>query len=256
MRKLGCPFESPQVLALAANQLPGAQQIAHGSEAAPDMYQAGEGEDQKQGQAEENVHLENQGCMFHVGGCGNALEGDDVLGPGHEREHFHAVGVLRRLDDGGQTQQQGRQQPQQRHPVHRFGVGGDARIADAAPNQQHQTDENQHAQCAAGDHGDDLLGMRFQPERLKKGERCEQAEKVAEEQADDADVKQIGAPAQRAGAQHLARFAAPQILLAVETHQADAQKDGAGDVGVDAEEKVVPVHDVKLLQSEVAQRAA
>ena len=93
---------------------------------------------------------------------------------------------------------------------------------------------------AAGDDGQHLL-LRRADEGLVHPVRRQQAEQVAEEQEQDADVEQVAAPAQLAGAQQLRRIALPGVLVAVEARQAAHQEDGQADVRVDVEEEVVQV---------------
>ena len=72
-------------------------------------------------------------------------------------------------------------------------------------------------------------------------ERRQQADQVAEEDAEDADVEQVRSPAQLPGAQQLRRVALPRVLVAVEAHQAADEEDRQGDIGIDSEQELVEV---------------
>src|SRR5690606_3629222 len=72
---------------------------------APDMHQAGEGGNQKQGQAQHDVQLVDQiGIDNQVGRAG--LKGQDTLGPAHEQHHFLPVHVVNGPEGTGQSQRQ------------------------------------------------------------------------------------------------------------------------------------------------------
>ena len=91
----------------------------------------------------------------------------------------------------------------------------------------------------AGDAADDdrhplLEGVR-DAERIEDPDRRQQADEVAEEDDQDADVEQVRAPHQLAPAQQLARAAPPGVLLAVEAQQAAEQEHGQAEIGIPAE---------------------
>ena len=70
-------------------------------------------------------------------------------------------------------------------------------------------------------------------------DRREQADEVAEEDHQDADVEQVRAPHQLAPAQELAGARLPRVLLAVEAQQAAEQEHGQAQVGVPAEHDMI-----------------
>jgi len=78
----------------------------------------------------------------------------------------------------------------------------DARIEDAPVQQHAQTGEADQAGRPARDDGQQLLVLRAD-ERLVEEMRRQQAHRVPEQQEQDADVKQVAAPAQLARAQKL-----------------------------------------------------
>ena len=106
-------------------------------------------------------------------------------------------------------------------------------------DQQDQADEAHGARDAAGDDREHLLRGRRHAERMPDGERRQQAEQVAEEDAEDAEVEQVRAPPQLAGAQQLRRIALPRVLVAVEAQQAAREEHGQRDVRIDAEQELI-----------------
>src|ERR1035437_671231 len=62
---------------------------------------------------------------------------------------------------------------------------------------------------------------------------------MTEENNQDADMEQIGAPGQLAAAQKLTRSAAPGVLLAVEAQHAAEQEHGQAEIGIPAENDVI-----------------
>ena len=60
---------------------------------------------------------------------------------------------------------------------------------------------------------------------------------MAEEQKQNADVEQVAAPAQRAGAKHLRRIAFPRVLITIEAGEAAHQEHRHADVRIDGEEE-------------------
>ncbi|KFB70805.1 MAG: hypothetical protein AW09_004083 [Candidatus Accumulibacter phosphatis] len=78
----------------------------------------------------------------------------------------------------------------------------DARVGQAPMQEQGQPDEADHAGDAAGHHRHHLLALR-RNERLVEPMRRQQADGMAHQQEQDADVEEVAAPAQCAGAQHL-----------------------------------------------------
>ena len=59
---------------------------------------------------------------------------------------------------------------------------------------------------------------------------------MAEEDEENADVEQVGAPCQLPPPQQLAGSGPPRILLAVKPEQAAEQEDGQAQIGIPAED--------------------
>jgi outer membrane murein-binding lipoprotein Lpp len=112
-------------------------------------------------------------------------------------------------------------------------------VAQTAMDQQQQADQADAAQRAAGDHGQHLLLRGRHAQGMDDLGRRQHAEEVPEEQADDAQVEQVGARPQGTGGQHLAGLAAPGVLVAVEARQAAQQEDGPANVRVDAKDELM-----------------
>ena len=100
------------MLLTAAYQLVAAAQVSQCTEAAPNVYQTGEGENDKQAHAHEHVQFENPTGIDDVS-CGITIEGHNVLCPSHQFDHFFAIGVLSRGNDGEQAQHQSQEYPYQ-----------------------------------------------------------------------------------------------------------------------------------------------
>ncbi len=144
----------------------------------------------------------------------------------------------------GERERQGDQpdaelDPQDRQDgdVHAELVRADADIEQAAMQQHGEADEADHAGNAAGGDGDELLLLDGDEERVERRRR-QQADRVAEQQEQDADMEQVGAPAQLALAQDLAGAGAPGVRLAVEADQAAEQEDRQADVGIPDEQQM------------------
>ena len=129
-------------------------------------------------------------------------------------------------------------QDQQDRDVGAVAGVADARVEHAAVDQHRQADEAEHAGNAARPDRHALLGRRAH-EGPYTAVRRQQADQVAEEQEQDADVEQVAAPAQQAGAQQLRRVALPGVLVAVEADQAAEQEHRQADVRIDLEQKAV-----------------
>src|SRR5574343_1341676 len=71
--------------------------------------------------------------------------------------------------------------------------------------------------------------------------RRQQAGKVTEEQADDADMEQIAPETQLAAAQQLRRIGLPGVLIAVITDQATQQEDRQCHIRVDVEQEIIQI---------------
>src|SRR5690606_37038167 len=102
-------------------------------------------------------------------------------------------------------------------------------------------DQADHGQDASGDDREKLLRLHAQAERVVDLRRRQQAEEMAEEQAEDADMEQNAAPDQLLAPEKLARLAAPGVLAAIEAGPAAQEEDGHADVGVDAEQEAFEV---------------
>src|SRR6516165_1111996 len=76
-------------------------------------------------------------------------------------------------------------------------------------------------------------------ERIEHLDRRQQADEVAAEDHQDADMQQVGAPAQLPLAQKLRRAGFPGVLLAIEAQQAAKQENRQAQIGVPAEERAV-----------------
>ena len=202
------------------------------------MHHAGKREDEEEGHAHEDVHLEEEVDVFQIRGRA-AAEGNDVLRPLHQLHHFLAVEVHHADEDGGQPQQQRYQQPHQHQLVAPCAVDADALDFEAAADEDNQAGQRGRTENAARRHGGNLLGLMADADKFPKPQRGQQAEQVAEKHGQHADMEQYAAQAQLPAVKQLAGVAFPCVLLAVEAHQAAEEKDGKADVGVDAEEKLI-----------------
>ena len=205
---------------------------------APDVHQAGEREDQEDRHAEREVHLEEQ--RYAEDQRGNArLQQQDALRPGHEGHHHVAVEMLQRDSDGGEAERELDIEDQQDRDIAERRGGADARVEQPAMHQQRNADETHDAGNAADADRHPLLEGVRNAERLEDPDRRQQAAEMAEEDDQDADMEQIGAPGQLPAAQQLARSAAPGVLLAVEAQHAAEQEHGQAEIGIPAEDDVI-----------------
>ena len=69
--------------------------------------------------------------------------------------------------------------------------------------------------------------------------RNQEAEQMAEEHHQDAEVEEVRAPSQLALAQELRRVAFPRVLVAVEAREAAEQEHRQRDVRIDAEQELM-----------------
>ena len=76
-------------------------------------------------------------------------------------------------------------------------------------------------------------------EHLEHPDRRQQADEMAEEDDQHADVEQVRAPHQLPPPQQLAGAAPPGVLLAVEAQQAAEQEHGQAEIGIPAEHDMV-----------------
>ena len=74
------------------------------------------------------------------------------------------------------------------------------------------------------------------PSEVEHRDRREQADEMAEEDDQNADVEKVRAPDQLAAPQELARSGPPRVLLAVEAQQAADQEDREAEIRVPAEQ--------------------
>jgi hypothetical protein len=166
------------------------------------MDKAREGEEQENGHAEHEMQLEDR---VHVGDVepGVGLQRQHALRPIHELYHFMPVQMAERNDDGAEPQQQLRKQNEQDRRVAEGRRGADARIGQPAMGEQADADEAHQAGAAADDNGQLLLEGMGNAERVNDGDGRQQAGAMAEENDEDADVEQVGAPHQLLAAQEL-----------------------------------------------------
>ncbi|MNV79785.1 hypothetical protein D3C71_1733530 [compost metagenome] len=111
--------------------------------------------------------------------------------------------------------------------------------------QHHQADEAQHTEQTTGNHGQQLLLCRAD-EVVIDHLGCQQADEVAGEDEQHADVEQVAGDAHvalvgRGLAEQLAGACLPAVLRQVEARPAADQADGQGDVRVDPEHQQVDV---------------
>jgi hypothetical protein len=104
--------------------------------------------------------------------------------------------------------------------------------------QQHgAADDGHDAGNAAHDDGHELLDAVADPECIEKLDRREQADQVAEEDDEDADVEQDRAPDQLPPAQELARARFPREGIALVARDRAEDEDRQRDVGKNLEEE-------------------
>ena len=211
------------------------------------MHQAGEGENHKQAHAHQHMQFKQRRHIGDVAG-GIATEGNNVLRPGHQFHHFVAVAVAEAHKNGEQAQCQGDNQPNQHQFVAPSGVGGQAVGFQTAVEQNQQAGHGHQAEYAAQHDGNHLLGAVADADGVPKPHRGEQAEQMAEKHHQNADVKQDIAQAQLAAVEQLAGIAFPRILLAVKAKQAAEKENTQGNIGENAEEKLIEgIHDLYSL---------
>ena len=168
-----------------------------------------------------------------------SAEGKDALRPVHELDHFMSVEVLHRQRDRGEAKGQLRPQQQDDHVVGKAGRGADARVEEAAVDQQGGPDDPQHPGKTARDNRQQLLGPVTDPQRVEHGDRGQQAHHVTSKDHQHAKVEQDRPDDQLLAAQELARSGAPRIGLAIITDHRPHREDGECDVGIDPEQQVV-----------------
>ena len=96
-----------------------------------------------------------------------------------------------------------------------------------------------------------LLGFRAQAEGVVDLGRRQEAEEVAEEQAEDADVEQDAAPDQLLAPQQLARLGPPGVLAAIEARPAAEEEGHHAKIRVEAEQELIEVGHLVPLRSAV-----
>ena len=138
--------------------------------------------------------------------------------------------------NGGKPEQQLREQQQQDRGIAERGVGADARVEQAAMRQQRDADQAHQPATPADDDRQHLLEAVRNAEPVEHPDRRQQADEMAEEDEEDADVEQVGAPHQLPAAQQLARSGPPGVLLAVEAEQAADDEDRQAEIGIPAED--------------------
>ena len=167
------------------------------------------------------------------------LQGHGVLRPVGQQHHHRTVHVLGRGDDGQQAEHQLRQQHQQDQDVRGAGRGPHAVIGQPALNQHQQADQAQHAEEAAGNHGQQLLVLSAD-DMVVKRRRHQQADKVPGQHEQHADVEQVAGDAHvallgRIAVEHLAGTGLPGVLRQIKARPAADQADGQRDIGINPE---------------------
>src|SRR6185312_6349828 len=76
-------------------------------------------------------------------------------------------------------------------------------------------------------------------EGVEHPDRRQEADEMAGEDDENADMEQVRTPHQLAAAQKLRRARAPRVLLAVEAQQAAEQEHGEADIRIPAEDDIV-----------------
>ena len=102
--------------------------------------------------------------------------------------------------------------------------------------QERNADQAHQARDAAGHDRQHLLEAVRYAEHVEHPDRGQQADEMAEEDEENADVEQVGAPHQLPPPQQLAGSGPPRILLAVEPDQAAEQEHGQAQIGIPAED--------------------
>ena len=102
--------------------------------------------------------------------------------------------------------------------------------------QERNADQAHQAGDAAGHDRQHLLEAVRYAEHVEHPDRCQQADEMAEEDDENADVEQVGAPHQLPPPQQLAGAGPPRVLLAVEPDQAAEQEHGQAQIGIPAED--------------------
>src|SRR4051794_22591991 len=115
---------------------------------------------------------------------------------GHELHHFMTVHVHGGDRNGQQAERELCPQHQQDHDVAGAGRRPDARIGQAAMRQQGNANPAGDPGDATEGHGEPLLEAVADAKRVEYGDRRQQAGKVAAQDAQHPDVKQVGAPHQ------------------------------------------------------------
>src|SRR5215510_13121508 len=137
-----------------------------------------------------------------------------------------AVEVTHGDGDGGETEQQLRQQNEQNGDVADGGGGADAGIEQAPVREKGDADEAEEAGDATDPDRQQLLETMGDADGIENPDRREQADEMAEEDHQNADVKQVRAPHQLTPPQQLAGACLPGVLLAIEAQQAAEQEHG------------------------------
>ena len=120
----------------------------------------------------------------------------NALGPVGQREHRAAVRVPERKRQGRKTDYQLKPQDQQDRDIAAVAGEPDAWIEQSPMQQQAQADKTHQARSPARVDGHQLLVL-GRDEMFVNPVWRQQPGEVAEEQEQDADMKQIAAPAQR-----------------------------------------------------------
>lgn len=153
----------------------------------PHMNQTGEGEDQEDGHPQHQVDAIDPRHAVQMR-RGAAVEGDHRLRPVHQLQHLAAVRMPGGEGNSRQPQRTLNQQNAQDKNIRGRGGGANARVGQAAHQQAESADQGQHATDAAEDHGHQLL-LRHRQEPRVDPVRGQHAKKMAEEDAEDADME-------------------------------------------------------------------
>lgn len=207
---------------------------------APDVHQTGEWEEQEDRHAEQQVQSEDHLGARHQ--LGLRREQHDALGPVcqcHHRVGIAVRSVAGRDYGGGEAEDQGDHQPGEDEGIRGASCCAHPWIGYAADPQHTATNQAEQTEKAAAVHGDVLFAEHRQFDRLPQRIGGQQADQMAEEDTDDADVEEVARQHHPLAGEELGRVGLPGVLLAVEADPAADEKDRQRDVGKDAEEKII-----------------
>ena len=202
------------------------------------MDEPGEGDQQEDGEAEEDMRLEQRVDVDdEVRRTGAHI--DDRLRPVHEFHHLGAVEMAERYDDGGEAEQELRHQQHHDAGVGERGIGADARIKKPAVQKQRTAGKGHDSRDATHGDSENLLCLVADAEKIEDLDRREQPDQMAAEDRQYADMEQYRAGDELPLAQKLARFRLPREGVALVAHDAGNDHHGDRDIGIDAEDEVM-----------------